>query len=274
MPGVAEPRGRFVTANGLRLHYLDWGGGGLPLLLLHGVAAHAYWWDPVAPRLTRRFRVLALDQRGHGRSAWPSPPAYRTEDFVEDLLAFVTRLGLGEFVLVGHSMGGHNAMVFAAWHPDRLVRLAIVDAKPMVSMGRIARLRALGPRPRQAFPSREAALRRFRLMPPETTAPPALLRAVAARGVGRLPSGRWAYRFDPSCGPNRVPVDAWPLLPKIACPTLILRGEGSTVLPRPVAERMAALIPSARLEEIPGAFHHVTLDAPETCARLLLAGLG
>lgn len=65
-------------------------------------------------------------------------------------------------------------------------------------------------------------------------------------------------------------MDAWPLLPKIPCSTLIIRGEGSPILPRAVAERMAALIPSAHLAEIPGAYHHVPRDAPEACARLLL----
>lgn len=268
------PRDRFVTVNGLRLRYRDWGGRGQPLLALHGSAAHAHWWDPVAPRLAGRVRVLALDWRGHGRSAWPRPPAYRTEDFVADLVGVIASLRLERVVVSAHSMGGQIALAFAAWHPRALERLVVVDAKPMVNLARLLALRVRGERPRLEFATRAAALRRFRLLPPETTAPPDLVRAVAARGLQRLPSGRWVYRFDAACERTREPVDAWPLLPRIAVPTLIVRGEGSAILPREMAERMAKLIPSARLEEVPRAYHHVMLDAPAALADCLLAWLG
>jgi len=274
VPGALIPRDRFVSANGVRLHYRDWGGQGRPFLALHGSSAHAHWWDPVAPLLRGRLRVLALDWRGHGRSAWPRPPSYRTEDFAADLLAVIDRLRLDDAVVAGHSMGGHVAMAFAAWHPEALGRLVVLDAKPMVNLGRLLASQARGERRHLQFPGRAAALRRFRLSPPETVAAPALLRAVGARGIRRLPSGRWVYRFDPACDRTRVPVDAWPLLPRITVPTLIVRGEGSTVLPRDVAERMAKVVPSARLEELPGTYHHVTLDAPGALAECLLAWLG
>jgi pimeloyl-ACP methyl ester carboxylesterase len=271
---VGAVRDRFVTVNGLRLGYRDWGGEGPPLLALHGSAAHAHWWDPVAPRLARRHRVLALDWRGHGRSEWPRPPAYGSEDFAADLLGVIERLRLERVVVAGHSMGGHAALAFAAWYPAALARLVVVDAKPMVNVQRLQALRARGERPRPEFPSRQAALARFRLSPPGTTAPPALVRAVGARGILRLPSGRWAYRFDPACEQTRTPVDVSPLLARIVAPTLIVRGEHSAVLSRELAERMAKAIPSARLEELPGAHHHVTLDAPEALADCLLAWLG
>lgn len=275
MPAAAAaPRDRFMTANGLRLRYRDWGGSGPPLLALHGSAAHAHWWDPVAPHLAARFRVLALDWRGHGRSAWPRPPAYRTEDFTADLLAVIERLRLAPSIVAGHSMGGHAALAFAAWYPDRLARLVVLDAKPRVNMRRLRESQQRPARPRVEYPTREAALKRFRLRPPGSIAPGWLLRAVGARGIGRLPAGRWVYRFDPACERTRVPVDTWPLLRRIVVPTLIVRGEHSTVLPRDIAARMAKAIPSARVEEIPGAHHHVTLDAPEILADCLLAWLG
>jgi pimeloyl-ACP methyl ester carboxylesterase len=270
----AGARDRFVTVNGVRLRYRDWGGRGRPFLALHGSAAHAHWWDPVAPYLARRLRVLALDWRGHGRSAWPRPPAYGSEEFAADLLGVIRALRLERVVVAGHSMGGQAALVFAAWHPQALERLVVLDARPMVNLQRLLALQARGERPRLEFESRAAALRRFRLSPPETTAAPELLRAIGARGVRRLPSGRWAYRFDPACQRTRVPVDAWPLLPRIQVPTLVIRGEHSTILPRDVAQRMAKAIPSARLEELSGAYHHVTLDAPAALAECLLAWLG
>jgi pimeloyl-ACP methyl ester carboxylesterase len=274
MSAPRRPRDRFVTVGGLRLRYRDWGGDGRPLLALHGAAAHAHWWDPVTPYLTRRCRVLALDWRGHGRSAWPKPPAYESEDFAADLLGVIERLALEGVVVAGHSMGGHNAMAFAGWHPARLSRLVVVDARPHRNLERLRALQRRAPRPPTEFPSLQAALARFRLRPPETTAPPALLRAIARRGLVRLPSGRWRYRFDPECERTRVPVDCWALLPRITSPTLVVRGEYSTILDREVARRMVKALPSAALEEIPGAHHHVTFDAPRALADCLLAWIG
>jgi len=274
MPGSRRPRDRFVTVGGLRLRYRDWGGEGRPFLALHGAAAHAHWWDPVVSYLTRRFRVLALDWRGHGRSAWPRPPAYESEDFATDLLGVIERLALEDVIVAGHSMGGHNAMAFAAWHPARLARLVVVDARPHRNVERLRALQRRAPRPPTEFPSLRAALARFRLRPPETVAPPGLLRAMARHGVERLPSGRWRYRFDPACERTRAPVDCWALLPRITAPTLVVRGEHSTILDRDVARRMVKALPSATLEEIPGAHHHVTLDAPRALADCLLAWLG
>lgn len=267
------PRDRFVSVNGLRLRYRDWGGDGQPCLALHGAAAHAHWWDPVAPLLRPRLRVLALDWRGHGRSDWPRPPTYRTEDFAADLRGVIRRLRLERVIVAGHSMGGHAALAFAAWYPTALERLVVLDARPAVNLARLLELQARGVRPPRVFRSRSAGLRRFRLSPPETTAPAALLWAVGGRGLRRLRSGRWVYRFDPACTATRVPVDAWPLLPRIRVPTLIIRGEKSTVLSREVAERMAKAIPSARLDELAGIHHHVMLDAPDAVAARVLAWL-
>ena len=163
-------------------------------------------------------------------SAWPRPPAYRSEDFAAELVGVIERLGLADVVVAGHSMGGHNAMAFAAWHPDRLARLVVVDARPHVNYERLRAFQRRTPRPQTEFPSLAAALARFRLRPPETTATPALLRTIARHGLVRLPSGRWRYRFDPVCEQTRMPVDCWELLPCIVSPTLVVRGEHSTIL--------------------------------------------
>ena len=107
----AEPTSRFFEASGIRLHYLDWGGDPRrhTLILLHGGAAHAHWWDYVAPALNGSGRVLALDFRGHGRSEWARPPQYGLRDYVEDLRGLIDHLGT-RVILVGHSMGGAAAI--------------------------------------------------------------------------------------------------------------------------------------------------------------------
>lgn len=267
--GCESARSRILTLNSLRLHCLEWGQPGSPgLLLLHGGGAHAHWFDAVAPAFADRFHVVALDQRGHGESQWPEPPAYQTRDFAEDLIGAMNALGWSRMILIGHSMGGHNAMCFAAWNPARVTRLVIADSRPAIPLERLLEILRRGYRPLTRHASLEAAVARFRLIPPETTTAPELLDHLARVGIVER-DGKWAYRFDPGCDGTRRPVDAWPLLPKIECPTLILRGEKSIILSRRTGEAMAKAIPGAALHEIPGAYHHLVLDAPATFVSLV-----
>ena len=247
----------------IALHALESGAPGAPpLCFLHGGAAHAHWFDAVVPALADRHHVVSLDQRGHGESAWAVPPAYGTEDFAADLLGVMDGLGWARMALVGHSMGGHNAMAFAAWHPERVSALVVVDSRPALPDDRVERMRARGQRPPRLHASADDALRSFRLLPPETTADPALLRHLGRAGLVQV-NGGWKYRFDPACYAARRPVDAWPLLARITAPTLVVRGEHSLIMTREIAERMRAAIPRASVVEIAGAYHHLVLDAPE-----------
>ena len=260
--GCETARRRSVVVGELSLSFLEWGTAGRPTLcFLHGGSAHAHWFDRVAPAFTDRFHVIALDQRGHGESEWAKPPAYATENFAADLLGFIDALGLGQVALIGHSMGGHNAMSFSAWHPDRVQALVIIDSRPMIPTDRLDRLRRRGERTLRPYPSREAAAQSFRLVPRETNADPALLAHMGAAGVVER-DGAWVYRFDPASNAERRPVDAWTLLDRITVPTLIARGELSSVLPRDMADKLRSAIRGASLVEILASYHHVTLDNP------------
>ena len=272
--GCETARARAVGVNGLRLHFLEWGTPGRPALcFLHGGAAHAHWFDLVAPAFADRFHVVSLDQRGHGESQWAEPAAYATQDFVADLIGVMDSLGWERTTVVGHSMGGHNAMAFAAWHPERVSRLVIVDSRPAIPPERLEGMHARGRRGPRLHPDPDSAVRAFRLLPRETAAAPELLAHLARAGFVER-GGGWVYRFDPASNGSRSPVDAWPLLPRIAAPTLIVRGEWSPVLPRDMAERLRAAIAQARLVEIPKAYHHLVLDRPAVFVRELEAFLG
>lgn len=271
--GCERAAPRTLTVNGLRLHALEAGRGNRPTIcFLHGGSAHAHWFDGVMPAFVGRFHVLALDQRGHGESEWPVPPAYATEDFVSDLLGVLDALGWERTVLVGHSMGGHNAMAFAAWHPERVRALVIGDSRPAIPPERLQHMQARGHRGLRRHATAEAAVEAFRLIPRETVADRAFLAHLARRGLTERDGG-WVYRFDPAGNGTRLPRDVWPLLGQITAPTLIIRGEWSPVLPRDTAERMRAAIPRASLVEIPGAHHHVTLDQPHAFVSALTAFL-
>jgi pimeloyl-ACP methyl ester carboxylesterase len=260
--GCERARSRVVDVNGLRLHFLESGPSGAPpICFLHGGAAHAHWFDAVTPAFSDRFHVVSLDQRGHGESAWAEPPAYGTEDFTGDLVGLMDVLGWARMIVVGHSMGGHNAMTFAAWHPERVAALVIVDSRPAIPAERLTVMHARGRRIPRVHPSEDVAVQSFRLLPRETVADRALLAHVARAGLMRRDGG-WAWRFDPATHGARQPVDAWPLLPRITAPTLITRAALSPVLTQDMAERLRASVPRASLVTIPGAYHHLTLDRP------------
>src|SRR2546422_6040543 len=107
-------RARIVSLHGQRFHYTDWGEVAAPVVvMLHGITGHARAWDDEARALASRFRVVALDQRGHGDSD-PAPDGdYTVATMAGDLAAFADALELTRFSLVGLSMGGRVAIAFA-----------------------------------------------------------------------------------------------------------------------------------------------------------------
>ena len=273
---MPEPRDRFVTANGLTLHYLDWGGAGqgVPIVLLHGLRDQAHGWDAVAPMLVDHGRVLALDQRGHGGSDWP-PSGYAPEDFAADLEAFLDALDLAAApaIVVGHSMGGRTALAFAARYPDRLLGLVVVDvgasAQPETIPAIVAELRAgHGP-----FATEEEALRAL----VGDAAPNAATRRYVRYNLRPTADGLLAWRYDLDAAIETTQFgrgrDYWPDLARITVPTLLVRGARSDVLSREEAERMAEALPRGTLVEIGGAGHLIPLVRPRELAEAIIAWL-
>ncbi len=123
---MTPPQEIFVTANGLNFHLIDWGGRGEWLVFLHGLASQAHIWDLVAPRLIDSFRVVALDQRGHGLSDKPDS-GYDFATITTDLEAALTALNIDRAVLIGHSWGGNVALQYAVDRPSRASGLVLVD---------------------------------------------------------------------------------------------------------------------------------------------------
>lgn len=117
----------FITVNGVKLHYLDWGGNGDTLLLLHGMGDTAHRYDDFAPKFTNQFRVLALTRRGHGESEIPET-GYDTATLVEDIRQFLDALKIQRVVLAGHSFAGDELTQFAVVHPDRVIKLIYFDS--------------------------------------------------------------------------------------------------------------------------------------------------
>ena len=117
----------FITVNGVKLHYLDWGGKGETMLFLHGMGDTAHIFDDLAPRFTNQFRVLGLTWRGHGQSEKPES-GYDTGTLVEDFQHFLDALKIERVILVGHSLAGDQLTRFAGVHPGRVINLVYLDA--------------------------------------------------------------------------------------------------------------------------------------------------
>ena len=115
-----------VAVRGVELVYFEWGRrAGPTVLMLHATGFHARCWDGVIRALGDGCHVIAVDQRGHGRST--KAPPYDWSQFGADAAAFVEALGLDDVIGVGHSMGGHAAVQAAGTHPDRFRALLLVD---------------------------------------------------------------------------------------------------------------------------------------------------
>jgi len=121
------PTSGFITANGIRLHYLDWGGTGEPVLFISGVGDGARYFDEMARTLTDRFRVLALTRRGYGKSDKPET-GYDVPTLTEDVRQFLDAMKLTNVNLIGHSAGGNEMIQFASAYPERTLKLVFLDA--------------------------------------------------------------------------------------------------------------------------------------------------
>lgn len=254
---------RSVVANGLSLHYLDWGEAGRPpLLLLHGLSANAHVWDDYARQQRVRFHVLALDQRGHGNSAWSPEGAYSTFDHLADLAVLGDALELPPVTMIGSSMGGRNALAYAACYPERVARLVVVDIGP----ARHPEAPPVPPDPDReeapmTFSSTGEAVAWMRRVYPSRTLE--LCRHRVQYNTRSLPDGRLVWKWDPALYLHqRAGDDLWPLMAEVRCPTLLLRGAQSMVLTRQTAARMVAALPDCRLVEIPDVGHNLVTDRP------------
>jgi esterase len=266
-----QPQERFVKANGQTIHYLDWGGSGQPIVLLHGLRDQAHEWDVVAPLLRPLGRILALDQRGHGASSCP-PTGYDPADFAADLAAFCTVLALPACAIVGHSLGGRTAYLYAADHPDQVTALAVIDigaaAAPATIPDAVAALRA-GYGPFRTFDEATRALLG------SANRPNASMRHYLEHNLRRDATGQlvWRYSLDAAIEATRRGRARayWDVVRRLRVPTLLVRGARSDVLSPAEATQFCAAVPDHHytLVEVHGAGHLVPQSRPRELATTL-----
>ena len=268
---LRNERSQFVAANGLRLLCREWGSPEHPtIVLLHGLRGFSATWRTLAAAISTQFHLLAIDQRGRGDSDWDPDRNYYTDAYLADLEVVVDRFGLGNFFLLGHSMGGTTAYVYADRHPTRVRALIIEDIAPGSSTqgagaGRIiAEMNALP----DHFPSWAQARAYWRAQRP-TLSSEAIEQRVA-ESLREGADGRISWRYDAAGiratrlnpDPNRI-IDLWPVIQRLSVPTLVTHGERSDFCAPSTVTRMKEL--NARIESVavPAAGHYVHDDAPE-----------
>jgi pimeloyl-ACP methyl ester carboxylesterase len=272
---LAQPASEQVTIDGLQLHYLDWGNpAGPPLVCVHGYTGSADAFNGFARHFRDRFHIIALDVRGHGESQWSPDGAYTYRDQAGDLAAFVDHLGIGQFVLLGTSMGGIIAMTYAMEHGQRLRALVLNDIGPEVEQGSQRVTAMVRSRPDE-FASLEDAMAYRREISPIVAARNAADQRELALGVlRRLPDGKWGWKMDPAYIRQRLergtPVrpDLWPALARLGCPALCVWGTDSDVLSEAQARRMVGTLPKGELLSVSGVGHAPSLVEPASLAGL------
>src|SRR5947209_10217721 len=183
-----------VVVDGLRLHYLDWGRRGRPpLLFLHGGCLTAHTWDLVCLTLRADFHCLAVDQRGHGDSEWSPTLDYGPDAHVRDIRRLIEHLDLTKPVLIGQSLGGLNAMTYAAQAAYQLAGIVLVDVGPDVQASAVKRVANFvmgdpGHGKVQDFVQRAHAFNPRR--------DPRLLRYSLRHNLRPLPDGTWTWKYD------------------------------------------------------------------------------
>ena len=259
------PADRTVQANGLNFHYLEWGETGNPtVLLLHGVSQQAHSWDFVSLALSSRFRVVALDQRGHGDSDWAPGGDYSIEAQQADIDAVVSALGLNRFTLMGHSMGGRNSYVWASRHPEALDALVVVDTGPQGQRAGRQRIEQF-----QQLPDELDTFEEFAQRVQEYTGRSLEQVMGALRfSIRQRPDGKWSWKYDKvlrTAGarpPGWAPEQLWECVERISCPTLVVRGERSDIFAEETLSRMGQVIPDCATATIARAGHLVQGDNP------------
>lgn len=257
------------------LHVLEWSTEGVPMVLLHGHGNEAHLWDDFVPAVAEHYRVLAVDQRGHGDSDWDPEGRYHPEDMADDLERILDHFGIERFVLIGFSMGGRVATVFAGRHPERLAGLVLVDIGPELDARGTSRIgKEMSEQRAPVFTSVDEYARLLSLNYP--AGQPAALQRMAKYALKQRDDDLFELKMDPKLRGDRPDDEAakkaeeafiqqqWDALAKVPCPTLVVRGAASDILAPDTADKMVdEVLQNGRLEVVPQAAHSVATDNPE-----------
>lgn len=271
------PTSHSFVSQRLRLHYLDWGNGDAPpLVLVHGGRDHCRNWDWVAEALRDDWHVIAPDLRGHGDSAILPGGGYSMAGYVYDLAQLIHQQRLAPVTLIAHSLGGAIALRYAGLYPDLVAKIVAIEGlgpSPKMLAQRagqhpaermlkwIDEQRALASREPRRYASLEEALARMRTENPRLTLEQAS--HLTVHGMSQNEDGSYSWKFDNyvrSMPPGDISSDELQQLwARISCPTLLVYGRESWAS-NPADDGRVGYFQNAEVLSVEGAGHWVHHD--------------
>ena len=263
---------KFVNANGLRLHYIDYGNEGAPwVVCIHGLTGNAHNFDAVAPHLAAKHHVISIDVRGRGDSQWGPPTEYLPQNYVTDLARMLEELGAARVSLIGTSMGGIISIMYAGGWPERVERLVINDIGCEIDPAGAARIAGYVGEAPERFENLGEVVKYYKQnYPPMAKLGDDVVAEQVQWSVKPGASGGLAWKMDPNVrrplrgGTAQQRFDLWVPYARIACPILIVRGGESDILASATASRMCTVHKRAKVVEVPGVGHAPSLTEAES----------
>jgi pimeloyl-ACP methyl ester carboxylesterase len=284
----AEPTEHYLNLPDGRIHYLDWGGNGLPAHFLHGNGFCAGTYTPFIRYLVDELHILASDVRGHGGSDQPGVDRIRHWDiFAEDLKNLIEQKMSAPVVGIGHSLGAVATYIAAAQYPHLFNAVILIEpvilpyrllwflaVLKLLGLRGILPLAKMARRRRRQFKSKQEALKLF----------------AAGRGIFK----NWSKEFVDAylecgllekdektavlnCDPEleaqifeSIPLNVWRYAKKVRCPVLTIRGELSDIFHADAARRLGDIIADYELQTISRSGHFPSMEKPQECANRII----
>jgi lipase len=282
---LAQPLLRIISLRGLDLAVWEWPGEGTPLVFAHATGFHGRCWDQVIRGLPGH-RAIAIDLRGHGRSAKPDPP-YPWRAFGQDVAEIAAHFGISGAIGIGHSMGGHSIVASAIERPETYAGLCLIDptifapaiyGKAPLDSAFITRRRRYWNSPSEMFDN-------FSARPPFAQWKPEVLRDYCEFGL--LPAGA---EFELAC-PPLVEASIYPQsvnpdsnlhasIPSILQPVVVIRGgvpwnvERFDLNSSPTDPDLASRFPNGRDIFLEGRSHFIPMETPDLVAAQIVSVTG
>ena len=245
-------------------------GQGRSILFLHGITANAFIWQPVMDRLAQRYRTVAIDQRGHGRSSTGRDARFDAAACAEDVIGVAAALRAGPVLLVGHSLGARNAIAAGARRPDLIAGVIAIDFTPFIDPAAFDALDARVAGGARTFGDAGEVVaylaERYPRLPPDAVARRAR-HGYAPDAAGRLRPLADAGAMRATCAGLRA--DLAPDLNALAGPALLVRGADSAFVSAAAFAAAQALRPDLPAMVVAGADHYVPEEQPGQVAEII-----
>ncbi|MCZ6614502.1 MAG: alpha/beta hydrolase [Chloroflexi bacterium] len=270
---TGHPASRVFRSGDLQLHYLEWGSSeATPIILLHHLNTHAHAWDQFAAAISNSYRVLALDMRGHGDSEWSKTGSYTTADHASDVAALMDHLKLERAVILGGSVGGRVALVYAAENPQRAAALIMEDVGPVRSPENAANFTRMAEAEVTEFDNMDAVVEYMRAHPGGHSEhrPEAAWRYVAKYATRLQDNGKLSWKRDVAMHKTAEALQLWGHVERIQCPFLLILGSDSTTVSPEHRDRMMHSASNSTLVTVQEAGHIVVHDRPQEYQQAVL----